>query len=236
MPPSPVYLRPSPHTLVVFVRQAFFAPPDWRFCRVFSYILLIFAKTTFIQFTDKLFVDATWEGEGGKRVEGGGRGQLSQTCSRRNNRWLLNRKHTRFLWGRRYRYENVLALRKRTTCLVSSVSFVSRFLPVNKPGLHPPAAARHPSSKHKARWLVVSWCRKAWRYSFAMSLFLFLSLFLIHTFSLSVAILILLSHLHMTTGSSASYVLIYVGPAPLLVHRFLEYTLCLPFRTKGTRI
>lgn len=43
------------------------------------------------------------------------------------------------------------ALRKRTTCLVSSVSFVSRFLPMNKPGLHPPAAARHPSSKHKAR-------------------------------------------------------------------------------------
>lgn len=76
---------------------------------------------------------------------------LSQTCSRRNNRWLLNRKRTRFLWGRRYRYENALALRKRTTCLMSSVSFVSRFLPVNKPGLHPPAAARHPSSKHKAR-------------------------------------------------------------------------------------
>jgi len=132
-----------------------------------------FAKTAFIQFTDKLFVDATWEGERGKW--GGreaGRGQLSQTCSRRNNQWLLNRKHTRFLWGRRYRYENVLALRKRTTCLVSSVSFVSRFLPVNKPGLHPPAAARHPPSKHKARWLVVSWYRKARRYSFAVSLFL----------------------------------------------------------------
>lgn len=90
------------------------------------------------------------KGERGWKGGGGGRGQLSQTCSRRNNRWLLNRKHTRFLWGRRYRYENVLALRKRTTCLVSSVSFVSRFLPVNKPGLHPPAAARHPSSKHKA--------------------------------------------------------------------------------------
>lgn len=86
-----------------------------------------------------------------------GRGQLSQTCSRRNNRWLLNRKRACFLWGRRYRYENAaLALRKRTTCLVSSVSFVSRFLPVNKPGLHPPAAAGHPSSKDKARWLVVS--------------------------------------------------------------------------------
>lgn len=127
-----------------------------------------------------------WERERGWKGGGGGRGQLSQTCSRRNNRWLLNRKHTRFLWGRRYRYENVLALRKRTTCLVSSVSFVSRFLPMNKPGLHPPAAARHPSSKHKARWLVVSWCRKARCYSFAtsLSLFFFLSRLLFSYYSL----------------------------------------------------
>jgi len=39
-----------------------------------------------------------------------------------------------------------------------------------------------------------------------------------------------------TTGSSASYVLIYVGPAPLLVRCFLEYTLYFLFHTKSIRI
>lgn len=114
-----------------------------------------------------------------------------------------------------------LALRKRTTCLVSSVSFVSRFLPVNKPGLHPPAAAGHPSSKDKARWLVVSRCRKARRYSFAMSLCLSPS----RTAAALSHIRIYRSLIStLTTDSSASYVLINVGPAPLLVRRFLECT------------
>lgn len=125
------------------------------------------------------------------------------------------------------------ALRKRTTCLVSSVSFVSRFLPMNKPGLHPPAAARHPSSKHKAR---CSSSRDAGKLdatlSPCLSASLFLSLF--PSFSPESALFsyCLLSHLHVTAGSSASCVLIYVRPAPFLVRRFLGCTLCLPSRTK----
>lgn len=132
------------------------------------------------------------------------------------------------------------ALRKRTTCLVSSVSFVSRFLPMNKPGLHPPAAARHPSSKHKAR---CSSSRDAGKLDATLSPCLSTSLF--SSLSLSVSLCLsfspesalfsycLLSHLHVTAGSSASCVLIYVGPAPLLVRRFLGCTLCLPSRTKN---
>jgi len=211
---------------VFFVRQAFFAPPDWRLPRIFVRVTPWHSLKPHLYSSLTNF--STWEGEKGgeegEEGENGRRGQLSQTCSR-NNRWLLNRKHTRFLWGRRYRYENALAFRKRTTCLVSSVSFVSRFLPVNKPGLHPPAAARHPPSKHKARWLVVSRCRKAWRYSFAVSPFLSFSHFLSLSLSFVVAILILFSHLHVTT---ASYALIYVATPYLLffsnIHYILHFT------------
>lgn len=226
-PPSSRLFASEPTHARVFCPSSFFRSSRLTSAAYFrTRYALTFAKTAFIQFTDKLFdVRRRKGGEEGEEGENGRRGQLSQTCSR-NNRWLLNRKHTRFLWGRRYRYENALAFRKRTTCLVSSVSFVSRFLPVNKPGLHPPAAARHPPSKHKARWLVVSRCRKAWRYSFAVSPFLSFSHFLSLSFFRSCY-----SHTILSFARDDRIICFDLRRHSLLAV-FFEYTLHLAFYTK----
>lgn len=151
--------------------RLFSAPPEIDGPHFRPRYALTFAKTAFIQSRRTNFPPSTrHETEKGREGD-----NCLRQCSRRNNRWLLNRKRTRVFYGVDVIGAKMPALRKRTTCLVSSVSFVSRFLPMNKPGLHPPAAARHPSSKHKAplpRRLARR--RKARRYSFAMSLQLFL--------------------------------------------------------------